>query len=451
MQQLTQDRAALVQQRAAMPPVPDAAAIAQGKQAELAPAQAAASAAMTDAANTKPPGPAELPAAPNKPVVDPKEYQKLSWGLLGMALIAGSVSKNWYGASASLNGALKGFLEGNQEKAANDWKKYQADFDAAIKKHDQQQQDYLDTMQSKKLTINQMLTELSWKAAKWDDQALAAQVRQKSLDAINQRIDSFDIQRAKLEDDNEKVKLAVDKALADKVAGSAPASEGAVGMAASGAPLNQIVPGYGKAAAAERAKVRDAAIAQIQKEVPGLSAMQAGQLYAKRQVEYQAGKVSTVQLTKMEGATRQALEQLDFNIDKTTEEMKKLKSTNISPIINAIMRQEEQWSGDPALAGLFYFMNASATESARLLSGGQASAAQLHQGAAEEAQKWANVNLTPASWAEVSKSMKEEGTERLKTYQNAIAAGEGNFGDTGGAGGPPGKRIKVDDNGVPIG
>jgi hypothetical protein len=109
--------------------------------------------------------------------------------------------------------------------------------------------------------------------------------------------------------------------------------------------------------------------------------------------------------------------------------MAKLKSSNMSPVINAIARGEEKWTGDPAYSGLFYFMNASATESARLLSGGQASAAQLHQGAAEEAKQWANIDMTPNSWKEVAASMRAEGQARLKTYEDAITAGQGNFRD----------------------
>src|SRR5208283_3737478 len=112
----------------------------------------------------------------------------------------------------------------------------------------------------------------------------------------------------------------------------------------------------------------------------------------------------------------------------------KLKGSDISPVINALVRGEEKWTGEPAYAGLFYYMNAAATESARLLSGGQASAAQLHQGAAEEAKQWANINMTPASWEEVKTAMRAEGSNKIETYEAAIKAGQGNF-TPGGKGG----------------
>lgn len=199
------------------------------------------------------------------------------------------------------------------------------------------------------------------------------------------------------------------------------ASQGA--RIAAGEPSSQVVPGYGKGGVKARQAANSEAVRQIMEENPNMTPAQAGQELANRTIDYAAGKKSTGQLTTMLGATRQAVSQLDFNVDKTSEEMAKLGSSNISPVVNAIARGEEKWTGDPAYSGLFFYMHAAATESARILSGGQASVAQLHQGAMEEAQKWANVNMTPASWKEVSQSMKDEGKARLKTYQDAIDKG----------------------------
>jgi hypothetical protein len=160
---------------------------------------------------------------------------------------------------------------------------------------------------------------------------------------------------------------------------------------------------------------------------------QAGLELARRTVEFTAGKASTAQLTKMAGASVQAIGQLDFNTRKASEEMAKLGSSNISPVINAIIRGEEKWTGDPAYSSLFFYLGGAAVEAARLRSGGQASAAQLHQGAAEEAQKWANINMTPASWEAVAKAMHEEGINRIQTYQDAIKWSQNHF-SKGGAG-----------------
>lgn len=212
--------------------------------------------------------------------------------------------------------------------------------------------------------------------------------------------------------------IPVDKAGA--AANSTPDQrEASAAQAATGMPITQIAPGYGPGAAAQRAQIHNDAIAKIMKDT-GMSATDAGIELANKTIEFQAGKVTTSQLTRMQGATRTAISQLDFNIDKAKQEMAKLPSSDLSPIINAIIRGEEKWSGDPAYSTLFFYMNAAAMESARILSGGQASVAQLHQGAADEARKWANINMTPASWNAVSQAMHDEGENRLQNFEDAL-------------------------------
>jgi len=220
--------------------------------------------------------------------------------------------------------------------------------------------------------------------------------------------------------------VTVERIIRTKAANSGPievsdeelASIGA--QAATGEPLMQIVPGYREGAEALRQKARSEAIKQIRAENPGMTAEQAGQTLAMRAIEYQGGKKSVGQLDQMLGATHQAVGQLDYNVSQVKEDLKKLPSADMSPIINAIVRGEENWTGDPAYSALFFHMHAVAVESARILSGGQASVAQLHQGAMDEAKKWASVNMTPSSFDAVAASMLGEGENRIATYQTAI-------------------------------
>jgi hypothetical protein len=191
-------------------------------------------------------------------------------------------------------------------------------------------------------------------------------------------------------------------------------------MVASGMPLTQVIPGFGQAGIKERGEARNSAIDLIRKDDPSLSAADAGRELARRETLYVAQRSSALQLDKMLGATKQAVDQLEFNINRTKSELKKLSSSDISPIINAIARGEEKWAGDPAYSSLFYYMSATALESARILQGGQASAAQLHQGAADEASKWANMNMTPRSFDAVGDAMLAEGQKRVKTYEDAL-------------------------------
>lgn len=204
------------------------------------------------------------------------------------------------------------------------------------------------------------------------------------------------------------------------------ATKSAAAQVAAGMPLSQVVPGYGRSIGPAREQVRQQAVSQIMSET-GMTEAQAGEELANRNIAFAAGKRSTTQLTTMLGATRQAVDQLDFNVKKVTEQMDKLGGggiTDISPVVNAIARGAQKWTGDPAYSALFYYMHAAGMESARILQGGQASIAQLHQGAADQAQQWASANMTtPKAWREgVAPAMTAEGRERIKTYERALAS-----------------------------
>ena len=269
--------------------------------------------------------------------------------------------------------------------------------------------------------------------------AMRAHVAQ--LRAQAEALPPGDPQRVEIEASADRLdkEIGDEQAKSDQPVEQTPAQRTATAaMVASGMPISQAVPGWGKAATAARTQAKNDAIELIKKQNPGIDDAAAGEVYANRQIEYAAGKSSETQLTKMLGATKQAVDQLDFNIDKAKEEMAKLKSSDLSPIINAIARGEAKWTGDPAYSGLFFYMNAVANESARILSGGQASAAQLHVGAMEEAQKWASINMTPASFNEVADSMKAEGAERLRTFNGAIKYQREQRGGGGGVSGGSG-------------
>jgi hypothetical protein len=232
-----------------------------------------------------------------------------------------------------------------------------------------------------------------------------------------------------------RLKLERDKAAAEGGSGVDSKDLPARGaMAATGMPLSQVIPGYGKAAVQAREKVQAEAIKQIKSDNPGMSEIDAGREYANRTVDYASGKRSVGQLDTMLGATKAAVDQLDFNIGKAKEAMSGLSSSNLSPILNSIARGEEKWTGDPKYSSLYYYMSGVANEAARLQSGGQASVAQLHQGAMEESQKWMNMNMTPESFNDVAESIKAEGKNRIENFEKAKQSqrpGQSNASSTG--------------------
>ena len=188
---------------------------------------------------------------------------------------------------------------------------------------------------------------------------------------------------------------------------------------AAGQPLNQIAPGMGKGAAENRSKIRAGAIKLIQDQTPGMTAADAGGELAARSLGFGADKSSLGQITKMEGATIPIVKQLNYNVDQTSQLMKKMGGRDISPVLNAIADNVQTWTGDPAFSPLFYHMGGAVMEAAKLRTGGQASVAQLNVAAQEEAKKWAGMHMTPETWDQLASALKAEGVEKLKYYGEA--------------------------------
>jgi hypothetical protein len=194
-------------------------------------------------------------------------------------------------------------------------------------------------------------------------------------------------------------------------------------MRATGMPAMQVMPGYARNMGAARSQLNQDAINYIA-QTENMTPQQAAEELANRDIAYAGGKKSVGQLTTMLGATRAALNQLDFNVDKVSQVIKSMPGSDLSPVINAIIRGEQKWTGDPRYSALFYYMNAAGMESARILSGGQASIAQLHTGAQQEAKKWADADwTTPKAWLEgVAPAMRAEAENRITNFTEAIKA-----------------------------
>jgi len=403
------------------------AAIDKESDAALDPMRKDILAANTDfqTAAAKPAERAPLPQNTAKHL-DPKTLNDTASIFMTLGALAGLMTRQPLSAAlGNMTAAMKGVQAGDAEQYDRAMSEFKVNFDHAMKTNDAAMKEREAILSDKKMSLTAKMDAFKLVSAKYGEQTLRNQrsfmdqmkVYEGMLKAtkethaagmqmlrLQEKIDEFRAREARLGGGG------------GGATGSNLQAEGA--MLATGMPLNQVVPG-GRYSFAHQNEVKAEAIRQI-KESTGLNDQQAGAEYANRQSSYAASKQSTSQLTKMLGATRQAVDQLDFNVKKAKEEMGKLGSTDLSPIINAIARGEEKWTGNPAYLSLFFYMSAVGMESARLLSGGQASIAQLHQGAQEEARKWANINMTPASFDSVAQAMQAEGAERVKTFERAI-------------------------------
>jgi hypothetical protein len=156
-------------------------------------------------------------------VVNPKDYEAFSFALLGMALMGGAVSKgNWMGVSSTLNGALKGYLEGNQARAQKEYDDFDRQFKAA-KDHDAAAlKSYDDILNNKRLSINDQLNQIRTRAKIQGDEDVATAAQMKHFDAmlnqINARRRSLDQTVARFDTVGAQIQAQRDKAAAARSA-----------------------------------------------------------------------------------------------------------------------------------------------------------------------------------------------------------------------------------------
>lgn len=388
----------------------------------------------------------EMPALPKKSPVDPKEFEQFATGLMAIAMlsIARGNQDRWINTLNTLNGSMKGYIDGNQAQAKQEFENYDRQFKSAMAQQQQADKEYQSILSQRDKSINQISREMSIAAAKWGHVQMQDAAQRRSIDNQWRTAEQMQNANARLQEQHDALATRVqmhNDTMAVMFAmhglemkdghvvkkpeaggeGNSAELENMVALARAGQPRNQITGGYGKDATALWRKVESQAIDQIMKENPGMSRQDAAGAFAMEQINLKGRGGSIAQLQKMQGATVQAVSQLDFNIKKTQEALKNIPSSDLSPVTNAIARGEEKWSGDPRYANLFYYMSATAMESARILQGGQASVAQLHEGARAEAKEWADINMTPKVFNEgVAPAMLAEGQKRVQTYQDAI-------------------------------
>jgi hypothetical protein len=180
----------------------------QEKQAALDPIYGAAQKAIQSPV-PQPPAPVQMPQVDKSPIVDPKGFEQFSLGMIGLALIGGAASKShWMRATATLDGAMKGYLQGSQDVAAQKKEQFDKEYKLAVDKETQQNKEYLDTLSQRDKSIKDILAEAEVVAAKYgmvdaqdairrrdlDSSFKVVAQRQTALDNLNQKHDTLEQQ-----------------------------------------------------------------------------------------------------------------------------------------------------------------------------------------------------------------------------------------------------------------
>lgn len=147
----------------------------------------------------------EIPQFKPQPIIDAKDYEALSYGLIAMAMIGGVASQGkWLEVGATLNGALQGYLEGNELEAQKRYKDYDEQFKGAIAKEAQANREFEDILKDRHMRIGDQINAYRIVAAKYDRQDALSAAQSRSLDQMWRSIESRKTAMARLEESHER-------------------------------------------------------------------------------------------------------------------------------------------------------------------------------------------------------------------------------------------------------
>lgn len=158
---------------------------------------------------------AAVPAYKPQPIVDPESYQQFMFGMLGVALIGGVAGKSgWMRVSQSMNGAMRGLIEGSKERAQESYDQFKRDYDQAMGKLKSSQENMRDILTATDIPIRQILMEAEIQAKRdgAEDKYLLA--KQGHIDKLRTVMDAQDKMVLGVETRNQTVREQMDAALA---------------------------------------------------------------------------------------------------------------------------------------------------------------------------------------------------------------------------------------------
>lgn len=370
-----------------------------------------------------------IPDFKPQPPVDAKEFQGLSYALIGMAMIGGAVSKgNWLGVADTLNGAMKGFIDGHHELAKKNVQDYEQQFKSAAAKEQQWSRETEDILKSKNLSINQKLTQVRIVAAQYDKQDMLAQGRLKSLEGVQRALDSQKTTLTGLQQRHEDNMARINAQMESRRmheetvralrggGGDTAGLENDIALARTGMPSNQVVRGIGAQATQRWNQVKTGAIQQIMAENPGMKISDAAIVFATEQQEFKATGGALNQITKDIAAIRPYKEMLDKNADIAIGLADKGILTS-SKVANKSLNWLRQNAADyPDSSEYLAQMRIVTTEAARVLNNPRL-VGQLTDSARHEMEAIISGDMPIKSTKRVLERIKTDGTNRVAAME----------------------------------
>jgi hypothetical protein len=377
------------------------------RDAELKPQEAALSSALAEPTPQRKETPG-IPEFKPQPIVDAKEFQSLSYALLGMALIGGAASKgNWLGVSASLNGAMKGYLDGNQAVAKKHYEDYQREFTSAKAREDQANKEFERILTDRKLSINEKIQQYKIAAAKYDRQDMRMAAEQKSIDHMWEQLQAHKQAATKLQVQNSQVTLKLEMKGAGGGGGANGLTDEGAALAADLTAKGVALPGGG---GKDSNKLRIDLLNRW--SASGVTADD----IASGRAETKANGAAMTQVTKDLTAIHPYGRMLDTNANIAIKIGEKLERTN-SPLVNQGLNYlQTRVNSDPDAAEFVAQMRIVQTEAARVLNNPRL-VGQLTDSARHEMQAVVDETAPVKTLTRVLKRVQQDGHNRIKEME----------------------------------
>lgn len=177
--------------------------ISEGREKTLAPLEQQLTDRLAEPSPQRPK--TEIPQFQPKPVIDAKEYEALSYGLIAFAMIGGVASQGkWLEVGATLNGALDGYMKGNLQMAQKRYQDYDEQFRGALAQEAQANREFEDILKDRHLRIQDQISQYRIVAAKYDRQDALAAAQSRSLDAMWRALDSRKTSMVRLQENHDR-------------------------------------------------------------------------------------------------------------------------------------------------------------------------------------------------------------------------------------------------------
>ena len=163
--------------------------------------------------------PVDLPTwKPSTPPVNTKEYKQFATGLLALGLVFGARGgkAGFQAAADSINGALKGYLNGNLEVYKQKQEDFKREFDTAMAKARESQAKIKSLLENKGMTLSMLQSQLATIGHEYDRQDLMMQSQSKDILALAKHYDDQQLALQKMEEQRQWHSNFLDAKAADR-------------------------------------------------------------------------------------------------------------------------------------------------------------------------------------------------------------------------------------------